>query len=241
MASIAKEKNGHRRILFVAPDGKRKTIRLGKVSQRNAEAVKVRVEQLLAAKLTGHVLESDAAKWVASLDPALADKLARVGLVDKPTFAEATELEPFITAFVDGRVDLKPATKIVRRQVIRDLAEFFGPNCSVAHINAGHADDFKQELLRKGLATTTVQKRLQVSRSFFNAMLRRKLISENPFDGVNVVAVGIKDRQRFVSREETEHLLVACPGPPLADYRGPRSVRRLANTERDAFCTLGRR
>ena len=32
MASIARDKNGCRRILFVAPDGKRPTIRLGKVS-----------------------------------------------------------------------------------------------------------------------------------------------------------------------------------------------------------------
>ena len=47
MASIARDKNGRRRILFVAPDGKRPTIRLGKVSQRTAEAIKYRVEQLL--------------------------------------------------------------------------------------------------------------------------------------------------------------------------------------------------
>jgi len=47
MASIAKDKNGCRRILFVAPDGRRPTIRLGKVSQRAAEGVKDRVEQLL--------------------------------------------------------------------------------------------------------------------------------------------------------------------------------------------------
>ena len=53
MASIARDKNGCRRILFVAPDGKRPTIRLGKVSQRAAEAVKFRVEQLLAARLPG--------------------------------------------------------------------------------------------------------------------------------------------------------------------------------------------
>lgn len=42
-------------------------------------------------------------------------------------------------------------------------------------------------------------------------MLRRKLIDENPFDGVKSAAVGIKDRQRFVTREETDKLLAACP------------------------------
>ncbi len=82
MASIAREKNGTRRILFVAPDGKRKTIRLGKVPQRTAEAVKFRVEHLLAAKLTGHAVDADTARWVAELEPAMADKLAAVGLTE---------------------------------------------------------------------------------------------------------------------------------------------------------------
>ena len=56
MASISRDKNGTRRILFVASDGKRSAIHLGKVSQRAAESVKFRVEQLLAAKLTEHAL-----------------------------------------------------------------------------------------------------------------------------------------------------------------------------------------
>jgi integrase len=42
-------------------------------------------------------------------------------------------------------------------------------------------------------------------------MKRRKLIRENPFDGVNAPATGIKDRQRFVTREETVRMLDACP------------------------------
>ncbi len=46
MASIGKDPGGLRRILFVAPDGKRKTIRLGKATQRTAETVKTKVEAL---------------------------------------------------------------------------------------------------------------------------------------------------------------------------------------------------
>ncbi|MCH9656781.1 MAG: tyrosine-type recombinase/integrase [Planctomycetes bacterium] len=42
-------------------------------------------------------------------------------------------------------------------------------------------------------------------------MLRRKLIDENPFDGVNAKATGVKDRQRFVTREEIAKVLEACP------------------------------
>ena len=42
MASIVRDPNGRKRILFFNADGNRKVIRLGKMSQRQAEAVKLR-------------------------------------------------------------------------------------------------------------------------------------------------------------------------------------------------------
>ena len=211
MASIARDKNGTRRIQFVAPDGKRPTIRLGKVSQRMAESVKFRVEQLLAAKLTGYAIDADTARWISDLEPELAEKLSRVGLIAKPEIKEEVLLESFLKNYLEGRVDLKPATKIVKGQVIRDLTEFFGKSRELRTITPGNADDFKQWLIGRELAPTTIHKRLQEARSFFRAMLRRKLIDENPFDGVNAKATGVKDRQRFVTREEIAKVLEACP------------------------------
>ena len=96
MASIARDKNGNRRILFVAPDGKRPTIRLGKVSQRTAEGIKYRVEQLLEALNFNRPMEADLAQWVTDLEPWLAKKLARVGLIPKPEAKPAATLGPFL-------------------------------------------------------------------------------------------------------------------------------------------------
>ncbi len=42
------------------------------------------------------------------------------------------------------------------------------------------------------------------------ALGRRKLISENPFQGVKVAATGIKDRQRFISQEDIDGVTKAC-------------------------------
>ena len=42
-------------------------------------------------------------------------------------------------------------------------------------------------------------------------MRRRKLIVENPFDGVSALATGIEDRQRFITRDEIARVLDACP------------------------------
>ena len=67
MASITREKNGRRTIQFVGPDGKRRSIRLGKVSQRTAETTRVKVEHLVEAAVTGYALDAETARWVATL------------------------------------------------------------------------------------------------------------------------------------------------------------------------------
>ena len=77
MASIGNDKNGKRRILFVAPDGKRKTIRLGKCSQRDAESIKYRVENLLSALMQGREPGRDDSVWLDRLPNKMHTKLAR--------------------------------------------------------------------------------------------------------------------------------------------------------------------
>src|SRR6478609_3496698 len=82
MASIANDPNGRRRILFVAPDGSRKAIRLGKCDRRSAEAITRHVEALLASKIGGQPVPRDTAVWLAGIGAQLRDRLAAVGLIE---------------------------------------------------------------------------------------------------------------------------------------------------------------
>jgi len=228
MASIARDKNGTRRIQFVAPDGSRKAIRLGKVSQRAAEAVKFRVEQLLAAKLTGHALEADTAGWLTGLDGRMIAKLAAAGLTTAPEAKRVATLAEFIASYVASRVDVKPATKEVWRQGEKGLVEYFGPDKPLPDITPGEADGYKLALIGKKLAPMTVRKRLQFATMIFRAAVRRRLLAESPFADVSIKA-GMPDRSRFVTREETARLFDACPNHhwraivALARYGGLRS------------------
>lgn len=211
MASISKEPGGRKTIQFVAADGKRRSIRLGKVSQRQADAVKVRVEQLAAAAITGHTIDSETAAWIANLEPMMADRLAAVGLIPDHEKRGAATIGAFLSDYIEGRTDVKPASKLVWGHVKRNLVEYYGESRDVRKITPGDADDFKQYLLRQELAATTVHKRLQFARTFFRAMVRRKILAENPFADVKSPAAGIADRQRFVTREEIDRVLEACP------------------------------
>ena len=67
MASIANDKNGTKRILFVDPSGKRKTIRLGKSNKRITETAKFHIEGLLSAKIAGHSPDPETANWLARI------------------------------------------------------------------------------------------------------------------------------------------------------------------------------
>ncbi|MEX2139963.1 MAG: hypothetical protein WD894_11920 [Pirellulales bacterium] len=109
MASISREPNGWRTVQFVAGDGKRRSIRLGKVSQRDAETFKLRVELLLVAQLAGQAIDADTARWVASRPQEIADKLAKVGLIAPRT--ERVLADPLRCTTIPGRAGLTGHTQ----------------------------------------------------------------------------------------------------------------------------------
>ena len=223
MASISTDAGGKRRILFVDADGNRRQIRLGKVPMKTATTVKARIETLLAAALGKHPIDGDTAGWLGSLDNKMADKLAAVRLVPRREPKAIATVGGFLVEYVSRRVDVKPATKEVWSQVTRNLLECYGAQRDLRTIDEAAAEDFKLFLLKANLASTTVSKRLQFARQFFRAAVKRKLIPSNPFAEVASKATVKSDRQRFITREETQRLLEACPN---VDWRVIVSVCR---------------
>ncbi len=81
MASIVSDPNGRKRIQFML-NGVRKTLRLGKASKRQAEAIKVRVEQLaLTASGLTNLVDGGTVRWLSGLNNDMYEKLVAVGLV----------------------------------------------------------------------------------------------------------------------------------------------------------------
>ncbi len=77
MASVVSDPNGRKRILFVDSDGARRTIRLGKVDIKTAEAIKIKVEALVSAKLAGLPIPQEVASWLGAVGQELYDRLAK--------------------------------------------------------------------------------------------------------------------------------------------------------------------
>ena len=159
MASVINDLGGRRRIQFVAPDGARKAIRLGRIDRRSAESICRHVEALLAAKIGGQPVPKDTASWLANIGESLRDKLAAVGLIEAP---KRMLLGEFLKQYILSRPDVKPATLEVWQQPCRNLTEFFGEDKPLRDITAGDGDQFKAWLLTQKLAAATVADRKSV-------------------------------------------------------------------------------
>ena len=209
MAGITREPNGRRTIRFVAPDGKKRPkIRLGKVSQKQAEAVKVHVERLIASSIVGHSVDDETARWVANLDTVLADKLARVGLI--PGRRQAT-LQAFLDRYFASRIDVKPATLTVWGHTRRNLIAFFGPDKPLREITRGDADEWRLSLAAEGLSESTIRKRCCFAKQFLSAAVKHELIPSNPFAELKSGDLANPSRYYFVTREEADKVVEACP------------------------------
>jgi len=223
MASISDDPNGRRRILFMAPDGSRKAIRLGKIDRKSAEQICRHVEALLSAKMSGESIYPTTAAWLPTIGDSLRTKLAATGLIDDERSVRGTALGKFLDSYMAKKTDVKPASLLAVEQVVRNLKEFFGIDRALSTVTAGDAEDFKRWLSTDartrgagrektpGLSPATVAKRLQRCSAIFGDARKRKIISENPFAGIKQPKGTNSARQAYVPVELIEQLIEKAP------------------------------
>ncbi|NMC20497.1 MAG: hypothetical protein GYA33_08765, partial [Thermogutta sp.] len=97
MASLINRPGGERRLQFVGHDGKRKTLRLGKLNRKAAESIRGHVEGLLEARRIGQPVRAETHVWLESIGQGLRAKLIRYGLIDgKPAVALSEAVEAYL-------------------------------------------------------------------------------------------------------------------------------------------------
>jgi integrase len=210
MASVIDDPNGRKRILFVASDGSRKAIRLGKATAKQADAFKVRVEQLiLVATGATSAIDDETARWVAALDDRIHGRLAKVGLVQSRERANAT-LGKFLADF-RANLHVKPATLIAYGQACDNLLEYFGETRAMRAIEPADADQWRKHLQKSGLSEATVSRRVGVAKHLFRLAVRWKLIPQSPFADVKAGGQVNIARMFFITRDMAGKVLDACP------------------------------
>lgn len=234
MASICKDPNGKKRIVFTSPDGVRKALWLGKMTVKQAESVRQKVERIIAAKITRTALDDDTAKWIAKLDDSLAKKLSKAGLIEQKN---STLLKAFLDSYIKSRSDIKESTKTVLGHTKRNLITFFGENKPLREISQGDAERFRLFLIEEGLADNTVRRRCGIAKQYFNQTIKDEIINRNPFAGLVSTVRGNAEREYFVTREESDKVIDAAP----ASHRRSVALRWLTLSVRAFIPEMGRR
>ncbi len=211
MASIVNDPNGRRRILFVGPDTKRRTIRLGKTDRKSAESICRHVETLLGAKIGGQPVPRDTAGWLAAIGDALRDKLAAVGLIEAREPVHAVTVGALVEEYKTARTDVKAGTAVNLDQSGKALLKFFGADKPVRAVTEADAENFYRKQLANGLALNTARRHTGRAKQYFAYALRKRIIAANPFDGVKTATGGNPDRQEYVSGATIRTVLDACP------------------------------
>ena len=213
MASVSTDTNGNHTIQFVAKDKKRRSIRLGKMPLKMVREIKLKVEALNYAAITGHPVDGETANWIANRDQTISEKLAAVGLIPRREFSDST-LAAFIDGYLATRTDFKPRTRINFEQVRRDLIAHFGERKPLRDVTPGDADEWRRWLLtrKKPLGENTVRRHCGRAKQLFRAALRKRMIAENPFGDMKGCSVQAnKSREYFVTVLEAAKVLQACP------------------------------
>jgi integrase len=102
---------------------------------------------------------------------------------------------------------------------VENLKRFFGADTRLEDVTPGDADDFRRWLRTaeasrkqsKPLSVATIDRRCVAARTMFRDAQRRKLISENPFEGMKGGTKSNPESSRYVSRETIAAVLEACP------------------------------
>jgi integrase len=213
MASISKDSTGKRRLMFVGADGKRHTIYLGPMPAKACEAVRAKVEAILASQSAKISIDRETADWLGSLDAKLHAKLVAAGLA-MPRAGEGAQpatLAAFIDQYVATRTDVKPGTRELLGYAKARLVEFFGEGKRLADITAGDADEFRRWLFTV-TGENTARRLCGRAKQFFRAAVRKRLVAESAFADMKGVSVlESRGREFFVTRAMAQRVLDACP------------------------------
>jgi integrase len=212
MASIACDPNGRKRILFTGSDGKRRAVRLGRASAKQAESVRAKVEHLVSAQITGHTPDDEASRWLAALDDVMHGRLQRAGLT-QARHRTRSPLGEFLDRYIADRTDAKPRTVVNMKQAGKDLVAFLGATRAIQDVTEADGDAFGRYLLRRGLAVNTARRTCGRAKQFFRFAVRKRMIQVNPFDGLKCNVQGNPAREYFVTREQADRVLAACDDP----------------------------
>src|SRR5262249_30566793 len=123
---------------------------------------------------------------------------------------DSAQLGDFIDSYIAKRTDAKPRTLLNLRMFGDRLINFFGRDKNLADIKRSDADDWVL-FLEQEYAVATVGRTVKGARQYFKVACRAEIIACNLFEDLKAGSHPDKERQHFVTREDTRRVIEGCP------------------------------
>jgi len=211
MASLSRNPDGNILVQFVGTDGKRRSLRVGKLNDRNAARLQDRIEALVISMKMGTPLDDHTQQWLVTIaDTPLAKQLERAGLIKKQL---KLTLEAFIDEYMAFKEQkLKATTLITLKQTRRRITKFLGTKINILDITQADAEKYQVFLsVQEKLSDATVARDCKRCREIFEYAKKSRIIKENPFASLKLPSQENKERMFTITTEMATKVLDACP------------------------------
>lgn len=126
--------------------------------------------------------------------------------------AQRHELGDEIEAWLDDR-SLSDSSQRAYEDTGRRLIEHFGKTRRVGTITRADAAAFRTKIADRGVAENTVRKHIRHARILMQRLVDTDALDGNPFDKEAASVREMDKDWRYVTLDELEKVLDACPGP----------------------------
>lgn len=213
MASLSAVDGGWR-IQFIDAQERRRTVRVGRCSKREAQTVQVQVGRLVSASHNNAAPPDDAMRWLAGVGDKLHSRLARAGIVQARGSCSLMEWHDRYLAQHAVSHSIKGSTQVRWGRERKLMAAYFGESLPLQAVTPERLQGFDVWMRKdRGLSEATSRRTQSQLCQIMKAALRAKAIAVNPFEVADVArnAGPNTKRQAFVPRDVIERVIEVCP------------------------------
>jgi integrase len=211
MSSINTQKNKNGKLVYrlrFKVDGEIRRVSLGsKLTQKSERKMLHLVDRLEAHHASGTALDAHLKAEVHSLGDDLQKKLIATGLV---IVDFVPSLKTFLIDYISRKKDVEEHTLYKLNNTKRLFLVFFG-DIELDQITAGDVEDYIEQRKSDGRATATVAAEIKHGKQFFGYAVRKKLLTENPFEGFKVGTQADKKRNEILDAENVRSVIDSLP------------------------------
>lgn len=222
MSSLHREGNGWK-IQFLCADGGRRSLRIGRMTERQAEGVQRHVDDLVAAALSNQTVAASTAMWLGGLSDVLHKRLVRCGLAQERGTARAATVGALVDQWLNA-AQAKESTKTRMEQAARALKRHFHEDTNAQTIDETDAETWRAWLVEEGYADATISRTVRYARQAWRWAMKRRLVESNPFTELRAGPQTNPDNAEFIDRARFGKVLEACPD---AEWRALVTLGRI--------------